>query len=547
MPTIEFSKKDLEQLVGESMDEEELEQNLTRVKVEVEEIDGDRVEVETTSDRIDLLSVEGIARNLKSYLDIEPGLKKYNIGESGHKVKVEKVPVRPHVVTAVVKDIEMDKEAFESLIQLQEKIHGTFGRNRERVSIGVHDMEGIEFPCTYQAVKPSEFSFVPLEKQEEMNLEEILEEHEKGREYGDIISDADEWPLIVDSAGKVLSFPPIINGKITEVSEDSEDLFIDVTGTDLESVKFALNVIVTSLAEREGEIQKVEMADPEGNFLTPEFSTREIHVDLEEMRSITGIDLDKDKATEYLEKMGYGVIEIGEDIEAVIPPYRADILHEVDIAEDIAIGFGYNNIEPELPNISTIGEEDPVERFMHLVREVMTGLGYQEIMNPTLSNKETLIDLFGRDSDLVEIDNPVSENYTVCRDILMPQLLETLARNTHNRYPQKVFETADVVLKDRSKPQKARTDKHLSAVCSGKDVNLNSLREEVEGVLEALGIEKEIKETEIPGFIDGRCAEIIVDGESVGHIGEVHPRILNELGIEMPVSGFELDLSRIEA
>ncbi len=546
MPTIEFSKRDLEALVGESMDDQELEERLTKVKVEVEEIDGDKIEVETTSDRIDLLSVEGIARNLRSHMEMEPGLKKYDMDKGDYEVNVEDVPVRPHVVTAVLKGVDMNKEAFESLIQLQEKIHGTFGRGRSKVSIGVHDISDIEFPCTYKAVDPTEYRFVPLEKTEDMNLEEILEKHDKGMEYGEIISHSDRWPLIVDSKDQVLSFPPIINGRVTEVTEDSTDLFIDVTGTDLDSVKFAVSVIVTSLAERGGEIEQVKMVSDSRESWTPELSTRKVEVDLEEMQSIIGIDLDKEKTRKYLEKMGYGVEDKEGSIEAIVPPYRADILHQADIAEDVAIGFGYNRIEPEIPNISTMGAEDPMESFMHLVRDIMAGLGYQEIMNPTLSDKKTLLKLLGREHELVELDNPVSENYTVCRDVLLPQLLGTLSKNTHNRYPQNIFETADVVLTDNSRPQKARTSKHLSAVSAGKDVNFNSLREEFEGLVEALNVEKDVRATDRPGFIEGRCAEIVVEEETVGYIGEIHPRVLNSLGIEMPVAGFEIDLSNIK-
>ncbi|MDY6778040.1 MAG: phenylalanine--tRNA ligase subunit beta [Candidatus Nanohaloarchaea archaeon] len=546
MPTIEFNKDDLFDLVGEDMSNSELEDMLARVKVEVEEIEDDRVEVEITSDRIDLLSVEGIARSLRSYLGKDQGLQDYQIHEGDYQFTVENVPARPHVVTAVVRDVDMNTPALKSLIQLQEKLHGTFGRDRERVSIGIHDMRTVSFPLRYRAADPDEYEFVPLQRDEKMTMEEILERHDKGKEYSDLVDSYDRYPVIVDANDDVLSFPPIINAQKTEVTAASEDLFIDVTGTDPDSLRSALNVIVTSLAERGGSIMSVEMHQAGDRFRTPQFETEERHVDIEAVENITGINLDQDQITEYLERMGYGIIEVGRSFEVVIPPYRADILHEVDIAEDVAIGYGYNNIEPSMPDISTIGEEDPLEKHMHLVRETMTGFGFQEIMNPTLTDKETLVDRPRRDGDShITLANPVSESYSVARDSLLPQLLETLADNTHNEYPQRIFEAADVIIRDDTQSVRTRTDKHLAAVKAGRDTGYNKLRGILEGLLETLDVDSTFEKAYSSTFIEGRTAAIRVDGERIGTIGEVHPGALNNHGVEMPTTAFEINLTAL--
>lgn len=546
MPTIEFNKHDLFDLIDEEMSDSELEEVLTRVKVEVEEIVDDRVEVEVTSDRIDLLSVEGIARSVRTYRDTQSGLQKYEIHEGPYQFTVDDVPVRPHVVTAVVRNVDLGTAAVKSLIQLQEKLHGTFGRDRERVSIGIHDMTEVDFPLTYKAVAPDEYSFIPLEQDEKMTLQEIVEDHEKGKKYRELVESHDKWPLIVDDNDDVLSFPPIINARRTEVTTASRDLFIDVTGTDPTSLHYALNVIVTALAERGGEIYGVEMHEPGDRYTTPDFSTDEMQVDLDAIEAVTGIELDRDSARDYLEKMGYGVVELGDTLEVVVPPYRADILHEVDIAEDVAIGYGYNNIEPELPNISTVGEPDPVEDFMHSVRDLMTGFGYQEIMNPTLTDEETLNHDANRDSDdFIRLANPVSDKYTVGRDMLLPQMLHTLADNTHNEYPQKVFEAADVITKDEDQPNRTHTDRHLAAVRAGQDVDYTTIKKVAEGLFESLGVEPEFEKEYHSTFIEGRTAEILIDGISVGTIGEINPAVLNNVALEMPVAAFEVNLDRI--
>ena len=546
MPTIEFNKDDLLDLIDEDLSDTELEEHLTRAKVEVEEIVDDRVEVEITSDRIDLLSVEGIARALRAALGNKTGLTQYETHASDYRMVVDDVPARPDVVAAVVEGVELTTPAMKSLIQLQEKLHGTFGRHRERVSIGIHDISDIRFPLTYTDAAPDEYRFIPLEYDEPMTLETILDEHEKGKEYRSIIERYDRYPLIVDDNDNVLSFPPIINGTRTEVTTASTDLFIDVTGTDRESLEYALNVICTALAERGGTIHTVELQGSGSSERTPDFSTRERSIDLDYISEVIGVDLSHEEAQEYLERVGYGVIEIGDTFDVVIPPYRADILHDVDIAEDVAIGYGYNEIEPEIPDIATIGSEDSLEKFMHSVRDLMTGFGYQEIMNPTVTDEKTLLhDVDREDADIVEIANPVSDNYTVARDTLLPQLLNTVSNNTHNSYPQHIFEAADVLVPDEERNVKVRTNKHVAAVEAARETGYTDMRSTVQGLLESLDVEPRFEKTYHSSFIEGRCAAIMLGDDRIGTVGEIHPGVLNKHTVEMPVTAFELNLDLI--
>ncbi len=549
MPTIEFNKEDLLELSGEEMGDKKLEELLTEIGVEVEEIEDDRMEVETTSDRIDLLSVEGIARNIRSYKEKDKGLKKYALKDEGLKFRDKGVEVRPEIVAAVVKNVEINTATLKSLIQLQEKLHGTFGRNRKKVSIGIHDMKDISFPLEYRGFKPEEKSFVPLGKAEEMSLSEILEKHDKGKDYGYIISKADEWPVIIDSDDKVLSFPPVINSVITEVSEGTKNVFIDVTGTDRDAIEHTLNVLVTALAERNGDIHGVEIIRPdETSEKLPDLSPKEINIELSSVSSTIGIDIDKNHLEKYLNKMGHSVNFEGDVVTVKSPSYRADILHQVDIIEDVAMGYGYSNIKPELPNVSTIGEKDPLEEFTDVARELMIGFGYQEVMNPTIRNKKILKEnmRLEYDDDLVVLKEPVSKKYTDVRSSLLPQLMETLSKNTHNSYPQTIFEAADTIEKDSSKPYKASSEKKLSAVHAGTGSGYSNALSELRGLINGLGHDLEVKKLEKGCYISGRSAEVLVGGEKVGHIGEIHPEVLENFEIEVPVSGFEVSLSKLE-
>ncbi len=547
MPTIEFNKDDLMELLGTELSDSELENKLTEIGVELEDIEDDKVEVETTSDRIDLLGVEGIARSLDTYTN-EKGLKKYFITEEGLTLKDKGVEVRPKIVGAVVRNIEMTTPALKSLIQLQEKLHGTFGRDRSKVSIGVHDIKELKFPLKYEEADPDSESFVPLGKDEEMTLREITKKHDKGKSYGSIVSNAGKWPILKDADGKVLSFPPVINGVITEVTEGTTDVFLDVTGTDLEAVEYALNVLVTTLAERNGEIHEVELVKDGERSSFPNLRPKEFEVDKEFVEKTIGIEISEDELEKYLNRMGHNLVDDEGKKVVKVPSFRADILHQVDIVEDVAIGYGYSNIEPELPNVSTIGSKDELESFTDVARELMVGLGYQEIMNPTIRNKKVLKDYMILDSseDLLEIKEPVSEKYTSVRDSLLPQLLETLSKNTHNKYPQNIFEAADTLKKDDEKPYKASSDKKLGTVSAGKNSDYNSITSELKGFMDGLGTSFSLKESSKKFLIDGRCAEIMVGGKSVGVVGEIHPQVLGNFGIETPVSAFEVNLSKVK-
>ena len=229
--------------------------------VDLEGVDEETFSVEVFPNRPDLLNIEGFARALNGFLDFDKGLTDYTAGESGFRLivdsKVEKV--RPYISTAIVKEIDLTDEAVKSLMNVQEKLHVTHGRNRVKVAIGVHDLDKIKPDFTYTTCNPDESAFTPLEMNTEMTPRKILSKHPKGREYAFTLEDFRRYPIIYDARGEVLSLPPIINGEYSRLSPDTRSLFIECTGLSQKSCDEAVNIIATALADRGGRIESLEI------------------------------------------------------------------------------------------------------------------------------------------------------------------------------------------------------------------------------------------------------------------------------------------------
>ena len=110
---------------------------------------------------------------------------------------------------------------------------------------------------------------------------EILEENEKGKKYAHLLEGFDKYPMITDNEGKILSMPPIINGNLTRLEEDTHTIIVDITGTDKKAVEQSLNIICCSFAEVGGKIKSMEMVYEDKTITTPDLTPREktVHVD----------------------------------------------------------------------------------------------------------------------------------------------------------------------------------------------------------------------------------------------------------------------------
>lgn len=535
MPVVKFNRKTLEKAVGKKLTEEDLRNKVPMVGCDLESINKEEVEYEVFPDRPDMLSMEGFARTLSYFFDIKKGIPKYSLEDSGIKIKTGKVEARPHITGAVVKNIEITEEVLKSLMQVQEKIHKTFGRERRKIAVGIHDLDKIKPPFTYKAVNPDNYSFVPLEWNEELTLKQIQEKHEKGR-YADILEEHKKWPVITDSEGYTLSFPPVINGKKTEVTEKTKNLFIDITGTDEEAIEKALNIIVTSLAERKAEIQQIEV---EGKGKRPNLTPEEIQVDYKYINKLLGENMTEKEVQEKLEGVGFEYISGG---KVKIPPYRADIMHPIDIVEEVAIKKGYKNFKPILPDVPTTAKPDKGKEKEETLKELFMGLGYQEVKNTVLSNKAEQFKKMKRsEEEVVELQNPLNVEHTLCRMNLLPQLLKNISNNQHEPYPQKIFEVGKCVEINKKKETGANTFTKVAAVKTNNQVNYNEATAVLDAFLKNLGISYDLRRSRDPSFIPGRRASIICHGRELGVVGEVHPQVLNNFGIDKPVIALEID------
>ena len=532
MAMIELDYNELCDLIGKKVEKDKLVERLSMMGAAVEDVQGEKIFVEILPNRPDWLSVEGIARGLKSFLGIEPGLKEYKASEPKIEVKIDKSveKVRPYIVCAAIRGVKIDDSLIRSMMQIQEKLHETFGRKRKKLAIGIHDLSKVQPPFVYKAVRPTDISFVPLGMNIAMNLKEILERHPKGIDYAWTLEGADVYPIIVDKNNDVLSFPPIINGELTRVYSETTDLFIDMTGTSEKTLNEALNILVCMFADRGAKIEKVKV----GNKVLPDLSASEKEIDFDDVEKLVGVKVSQGEGKRLLEKMGYSL----SGKKARIPCYRTDIFHEDDIIEDIAIGYGYENLKPRKTIFPTIGGRHPEEARADEIREALIGFGLQEVMTFMLTNEEKHYHKLSlKDGKRVEIANPKSKETTMVRTSLLPGMLEVLSGNKHEKYPQNIFEIGDTVVVDEKEETKARTVKKVCVVCADADANYTDIKSILGGLFREQGKKLEIKRKDLPFMIKGRSGEF-----AHGHIGEVSPEVLAKFEIDVPVACFEFEL-----
>lgn len=552
MPTLELSISDMEGLLGQKLprDKEKLNDILQYSKCEVESFGGEILILSSEDgNRPDLWCVEGIARELKGVLGIETGMKNYKVNDSNLKIIVDTQlkNIRPFIACAAIKNVKLTDDLIKQLMQQQDKIDSTYGRKRKKTSIGIYDFDLIKFPLRYTLTSPEENAFVPLGFEIKLNPKQILEQHPKGVEYGHLIKSLEKYPIFLDAKSQVLSMPPIINsnnlGKITEATKN---IFIEVTGTDWNSVHHALVIMALSLVDRGGDIFGVNIDSPFAKKkLTPDMSAEKMLLEVSAVKKLIGIDLSLKEIEELLGKMRYGIAKkTKEKIEVKIPAYRNDIMHPVDLAEDVAIAYGYDKIPPYMIGLPTVGDLSSLEKFSDKVRELCIGLGMQEVLTFSLTNKNNLFEKMFTQGDGIELENPVSSELTLLRSWLLPSLLDFLANNKHREYPQRIFEVGDCVVLDGTETGTRTVRKLTGAICYDS-VNLTEGRSNIEALMKNLGCKFEIKPYSHPSFIETRSGEILVGNERVGFFGEIHPKVLEAWQLEKPVIAFEIDIEKL--
>lgn len=540
-------------------DMEKLDSLLAFVKSEVKfynrQDDVLSIELKDTN-RPDLWSVEGLSRTLRGFLKKDKGLKRYEVGKPLLKVNVDARlnKIRPFICCSVVKNVKLTDAIIRGLMHMQDKLDQTYGRNRQKTSIGIYDYDLISPPLSYTVAKPNEISFVPLGVEENISLAEILEKHPKGVEYGHIVKDYKLYPILMDSNLKVLSFPPIINSNdLGRVTETTKNLLVEVTGTLHQTVLDTLNLVTLALIDRGGQAYAATVHYPSGasnalgKVVTPNFSSKKMELVVSYANKVLGLQLTPEYITDLLSVAGFGVKKVeGETIELQVPCYRVDMMHQVDLVEEIAIAHGYNRIKPLWRDLPTTGSARPEQRLIDTAKEVMVGLGFQEILAYTLTNSENLFNkMFCKPTPTAEVANPKVMTMTCLRSWLLPSLMEFFENNKSVEFPQRIFELGKVTILDETMETRTRDEEWLAAATAHPTACFSEIKSDLDAFFMNFDIDWEIRETNHPTFIDGRVGYALVKGNIVGFLGEVSPKVLEAWKLENPVAALEINIHKI--
>jgi phenylalanyl-tRNA synthetase beta chain len=534
---------------------EEIDEILAYVKGEVKLFDEKEgvmsVEIKDTN-RPDTWNIEGLTRALRGFLGIEQGLKEYVVGKPIVEVYVDPrlENIRPYIGCSVVKNVKLTDTIISGLMHLQDKLDQSYGRNRQRTSIGLYDFDLIKSPLHYTVAKPTEISFVPLAFDEKLTLKEILTEHPKGLEYGHIVSRHPVYPILLDDKHNVLSFPPVINSNdLGRITDQTKNVLVEVTGTIHETVLNTLKIVTLSLIDRAGKAYsaKIHYAEDDQAVITPNFENRTMDLSVEYVNKVSGLQLTAKQIAVLLSKARLGVDKADPDMVCVtIPCYRIDVMHPVDLIEDVTIAYGYDKIKPLWRKLPTTGELARDQALLDTARQLMIGLGFQEVLTYTMTNEENLFTKMAcKRERIVKIANPKTQTLTCIRNWLLPSLLEFLSGNLSVEYPQKIFELGKVTLLDEKRETRTRDEERLASAITHAGASFSEIKSHLDAFFANLGLRWQIRQTRHPSFISGRVGAAAIEGTDVGILGEIHPKILNAWKLENPLVASELNMDRI--
>ena len=577
MPKIEVNEKSFFALLGEKYDYDTLEKKLPCAKAELDEKpDASKPEDERVikielndTNRPDLWSTGGIARQIALYDGAKHAdYQKFMSAPDAVKdpenrvvtVDAELQHIRPYIVAFVISGKAIDDAMLKDIIQTQEKLAWNFGRKRKTISMGVYRASDVAFPVHYKAVDPDATSFVPLQCTEPMTCRQILSEHPKGKEYGWILKDFKKFPLLVDDKGEIMSMAPIINSAtLGAVQVGDTGLMVELTGDDMESLMLAANIVACDFFESGYEILPMRVDYPyETKFgktvVCPYYFQVPTKAYLSHINKMLGSSFTADEVCAALYRMGDETtvkkltIDGKDDAEFTLfpPPYRNDFLHEADVIEDVMIGRDIASFEPESPSDFTIGRLLPITQFSRKAKTLMVGLGYQEmIFNYVGSRRDYIDNMLIDESSVIEIANPMSENYQFIRPEIISSLLRAESKSANAQFPHKIFEIGKVAYLCGEENTGTRTRTHLGFLTAAANANFNDAASEVAALLYFLDHTYEVKESADPRFIVGRQAAVLVRGKAVGVFGEVNPQVLENWAVTVPCAAGEIDLEAL--
>ena len=575
MPKIEVNEKLFFQMVGQKYDYDTLEKKLTCGKAELDEKPDMSVPEEqrvikielNDTNRPDLWSTNGVARQLRLHnggttVDYSKFLSREGDLKDSRNLTVTVDPelkdIRPYMVAFMIEGKAIDEPMLLDIIQTQEKLAWNFGRKRKSLSMGLYRASQIKWPVHYKAVDPDNTSFIPLTFEKPLTCRQILTEHPKGKDYGWILENFKKFPLLTDDAGEVMSMAPVINSAtLGAVQVGDKDLMVELTGDNMANLLLAANIVACDFADCGYTIHPIRVDHPYDtgfgkSVCAPFYFQQPAKAVLKNVNKLLGSDFSKEQVVKALEVMGNKVEakDADGDVEFTVypAPYRNDFLHEVDIIEDVMIGIGLDNFKPAKPNDFTIGRLMPLTLFSRQAKNIMVGLGYQEMIFNYLGSKKDYIERMGiDDSKIIEVSNPMSENYQFVRPSIIPSLLRAESGSANAIFPHKIFEIGKVAYLCDEENSGTRTRQSLGFMTASSNANFNSAASEVSSLLYFLDHEYKVAESDDPRFIPGRQAAIIINGKQAGIFGEIHPQVLENWSITVPCVAGEIDVEELMA
>ena len=539
MPVVELSYMRLQKLVGK-VTKKQISDSLPFLGLDIESENKDLIRIEYSPNRPDYSTDFGIALGLQGLLRTKTGSIKLNIKKSKKyaiSVKSEVSKVRPFVTGIVAKNGKIDDKTIKQFMTLQEDLHFGIGRKRKKSSIGIHDLDKITFPLIYKTANRN-FKFIPLNSKKELSISEILKNTDVGKDYGSILGNSLQVPLILDAKQNTVSFPPIINAAVTTVTTKTKNLFVEVTGINKEDAEDMLSVVATILQSAGFTLESVQISGAKNS--SPKLEQKKMSVSPFLINQTLGLNLNNSKIISSLKKSRLDASTKGKNIICTIPAYRFDIFGPMDLVEEVALGYGIQNLEPILSPSQTLGQKHPNSISLQSLSSIMTGLGYMEALNSSLTSKRILYDNTKRDSSkIISVLDSKSLEHTILRDSLLPGLIENLAKNIHESYPQKLFEIGTIFNKTSSVTEET----HLCAVSSHKNANFSEIKSILQSVIQSIfGKTCETKTTTHTTFEKGHVANITVNGKIIGIIGEISESTKDNFKLRESIVSFEVNL-----
>jgi len=563
MPKIELQEKTFFEMLGTRPSREELTELLTVAKAEIDDWQPEennlKIELNDTN-RPDLWSGPGLVRQLRVYQDGKiPEYtflsKEGSVQQTGERIiQVDKGlrDIRPYIAAFIARGVPMTEAILVDMINSQEKLCWNYGRKRSTIAMGVYRADLMKFPVHYRAADPEKTRFIPLDYSWEMSLREILKTHPKGVEFGWIVENFDRFPYLEDDQGQTLSFPPIINSAhLGAVEIGDSHHFIELTGPDLDSLLVACSIVACDFADLGYEILPVRIVYPFDTaygqeLVTPYYFQKPVSLVVSEASRLLGEEISAEEAEDSVRRMGNPVTRSGNTLTVSPPPYRNDFLHPADVIEEVMIGRGIDSFEPVWPEDFTVGRLSEIEIFSREVREILVGLGYQEMIYSYLGSRRDFVERMNMSGEkVIEIANPMSESYECLRNSQLPNLLNSESVSSNAVYPHRIFEVGNVAYLDDRENYGSRTVTRLGFLFCDREASFNDVNSHLSAVFFYLSREYALEPVEDPRFVSGRLGAVLYKGRRIGVVGEIHPVVLENWGIQQPTAAGEIELDAI--